>query len=171
MWVPNTVPLACMSCAGCVPRGWWRSQHQLHSVVLLQAALRTVGAAEGRLRGGCLPPLWGASEFRLFPFPGCPPSGRAAGVRYPRAMGAGVQAWGPGTVFLARMPHVELRAAGGVEGRPRGGSAFHRCEGCPMSGAVPPPAPRPLGSGRGSATRVSWVRLVWAWGPSTGPTP
>ena len=23
VWGPNTVPLACMPCGGCVPRGWW----------------------------------------------------------------------------------------------------------------------------------------------------
>ena len=23
LWGPNTVPLACMCCGGCVPRGWW----------------------------------------------------------------------------------------------------------------------------------------------------
>ena len=22
-WGPNTFPLACMLCGGCVPRGWW----------------------------------------------------------------------------------------------------------------------------------------------------
>ena len=31
-----------------------------------------------------------------------------------------------------------------------------------MLGAVPPPAARPLG-------RAAGVRLVWVWGPSTGP--
>ena len=37
-----------------------------------------------------------------------------------------------------------LRAAGMVGGRPRGGVACHRCEGRLVSGAVPPPAARPL---------------------------
>ena len=23
VWGPSTVPLACMPCGGCVPRGWW----------------------------------------------------------------------------------------------------------------------------------------------------
>ena len=35
-----------------------------------------------------------------------------------------------------------------------------------MSGAVPPPAARPLGRA-GSTTRVSRVRSLWASGPST----
>ena len=37
-----------------------------------------------------------------------------------------------------------LHAAGVVGGRPRGGVACHRCEGRLVSGAVPPPADRPL---------------------------
>ena len=36
-----------------------------------------------------------------------------------------------------------LLAMGVAEGRPRGGSAFHRCGGRLVSGAVPPPAARP----------------------------
>ena len=41
--------------------------------------------------GGCAPRgWWGASGFRRPPFPGCPPPGRAAGARWPRAVGAGV---------------------------------------------------------------------------------
>ena len=37
-----------------------------------------------------------------------------------------------------------LLAVGVAGGRPRGGAAFHRCEGRLVSGAVPPPAARPL---------------------------
>ena len=43
-----------------------------------------------------------------------------------------------------------LRAAGVVGGLPRGGVACHRCEGRLVSGAVPPPAARPL-------ERAAWV--------------
>ena len=42
-----------------------------------------------------------------------------------------------------------LRAAGVVGGRPRGGMACHCCEGRLVSGAVPPPAARPLGRAAG----------------------
>ena len=64
----------------------------------------------------------------------------------------------------------KLRAAGVVGGRPRGvglpplrgASGVRRC---------PSPSRPPSGAGsRGSATRVSEVRSVRAWGPSTGPT-
>ena len=48
--------------------------------------------------------LRGASEVRRSPSPDCPPPGRAVGVRYPRAVGAGVWVWGPNTVPLACMP-------------------------------------------------------------------
>ena len=41
---------------------------------------------------------------RRSPSPDCPPSGRAVGVRQPRAVGAGVWVWGPKSVSLACMP-------------------------------------------------------------------
>ena len=62
------------------------------------------------------------------------------------------------------------RAAGVVGGRPRGGGLP------PLRGAsgvrrCPSPCRPSSGAGsRGSATRVSRVRSVRAWGPSTGPT-
>ena len=80
------------------------TQHQPLSVTPCGPALRAVGVAGGRPRGGCLSPLWGASEVRRSPSPGCPPTGRAVGVHYPRAVGAGVRVLGPSTVPLACMP-------------------------------------------------------------------
>ena len=71
------------------------TQHRPHSVRPFGPALLAVGVAEGRPRGGCLPPLRGASEVRCSPSPDCPPSGWAVGVRHPRAAGAGVWVWGP----------------------------------------------------------------------------
>ena len=85
-------------------------------------------------------------------------------------MGAGVWVWGPNTVPLACMPCggcVPWGLWGAVPagaGLPplRGASGVRRC---------PPPGRLPSGAGgRGSATRVSRVRSVRAWGPSTGPT-
>ena len=63
-----------------------------------------------------------------------------------------------------------LRAVMVVGGRPRGGRRP------PLSGASgvrrcpPPNRPSSGAGGRGSATRVSRVRSVRVWGPSTGPT-
>ena len=47
------------------------------------------------------------------------PSGRVVGVRYPRAVGAGVRVWAPSTVSLACMPCwgcVPRRLRGAVPG-------------------------------------------------------
>ena len=153
VWGPNTVPLACTPCGGCVPRGWWGAvpeggwpatvvrgvwcqalclpqppvlwggqpgycdpcvpgavgagvgtQHRFHSVRPCGPAMLAVGVAEGRPREGCLPQLGGASEVRRSPSPDCAPTGRAVGVRHPRAVGVGVWVWGPNTVPLACMP-------------------------------------------------------------------
>ena len=71
---------------------------------------------------------------------------------------------------LARSVGAACRRGGG--GPSSWGTACHRCEGC-ASGIrrCPSPGRPPSGAGgRGSATRVSRVRLVRAWGPSTGPT-
>ena len=131
----------CFPGAGAVGVG---TQHRPHSVRSCGPALRAVGVAGGRSRGGCLAPLSGASEVRRLSSPGCPPSGRAVRVCGPRAVSAGVRAWGPGTVPLACMPCGGLRAAGVVGGLP-GGVASHRCKGRLVSGAVPLLAARPWG--------------------------
>ena len=73
--------------------------------------------------GGCRPPLQGASEFRRSPSPGCPSSGWAVRVRYPRAVGAGVRVWGPSThcpLGLRALLGAACRG-GAVGGRPGGG--------------------------------------------------
>ena len=119
------------------------TQHRPHSVRPCGPALLAVGVAEGRPRGGCLPPLWGASEARRRPSPNCPPTGRAVGVRHPRAVGSGVWVWGPNTVPLACMPCGGCMPRGWWGAVP-GGVACHRCEGRLASDAVPPSAARPL---------------------------
>ena len=80
------------------------TQHRPHSVRPCGPALLAVGVAEGRPLGGCLPPLWGASEARRRPSANCPPTWRAVGVRHPRAVGAGVSVLEPNTVPAAGMP-------------------------------------------------------------------
>ena len=79
------------------------TQHRPHSVRPCGPALLAVGVAEGRPPGGCLAPLCGASEVRRCPSPDCLPTGRAVGVRHPRAVGAGVWVWEPNTVPAACM--------------------------------------------------------------------
>ena len=75
------------------------------------------------------PVLWsGQPGFRVPRVPGA--VGAGAGIQHrPRS----VRPCGPA-----------LLTAGVAEGRPRGGGAFHRCEGRMVSGAVPPLAARPL---------------------------
>ena len=124
------------------------TQHQPHSVCPCEPSLHAVGVAEGCSRGGCLSLLWGASEFRCYPSPGCPSSGRAVGVRYPHAVGAGVQVWGRSTVPLACMSCGGC-VPRGCWGAVPGGGAFHCCEGRLVSGTIPPPAARPLGRAAG----------------------
>ena len=82
------------------------------------------------------------------PPPDCPPTGRAVGVRHPRAAGAGVPVWGPNSVPLACMP-CGAACRGGGGGPSPGGVARHRCGGRLVSGAVPPPAARPRGQAAG----------------------
>ena len=77
------------------------------------------------------------------PSPDCPPTGRAVRVRHQRALGAGVWVWGPNTVPFACMPCWGCMPRGWWRAVP-GGVASHRCEGRLVSGAVPPPAARPL---------------------------
>ena len=124
-------------------------------------------APSGVLWGGAVryrfPPTWlllrGASEVGRSPSPDCPPTWRAIGARYPRAVGAGVWVWGPNTVPLACMPCGGwCRWGGVVGGRPRGGVAWHCCEGRLVSGAVPPPTAGPLGGLLGPPTHWLWVR-------------
>ena len=147
-----------------------RTQHWPQSVRPCGPALHAVGVAEGRRRGACLSPLSGASEVRRSPSSDCPPSGRAVGVRYPRAVSAGVRVWGHSTVPSACMP------CGGCVPRWWWGVVLARGGLPPLSGASGVrrcQSPGRLSSGaasRGSAARVSRVRLVRAWGPSTCPT-
>ena len=125
------------------------TQHRPRSVRPCGPVLLAVGVAKGRPRGGCLPPLRGESEVRRSLSPDCPLTGQAVGVRYPRAVGAGMWVWGPNTVPLACTPCGGCVPRGWWGAVP-GGVACHRCEGRLVSGAVPPPAALSLG-------RPAWV--------------
>ena len=160
VWGPNTVPLACMPCGGCVPRIWW-------------------GAVPG---GG-----WPATVVRgvwcqalSLPRPPVLWSGQP-GFRDPCVPVRSVRAWGPSTAPTAcALAGPGCSLWGWRKGVP-GGGAFHHCERRLRSGAVPPPTARPLvrkylvshdvGGLLGSATHVLWVRVCGGGGPTLSPWP
>ena len=97
-------------------------------------------------------------------------SGRAAGARYPLAVGAG----GVG-VGTRHQPHVARscvlvwRAVGAARGRP-GQGVSSLGVGRPGLGAHARPTARPWGVRTGPATHWLRVRGVWSLGPVTNPT-
>ena len=148
-WGPSTSPTACaLASRRCVLWGWRRS---------LQggAAFRL---CQGRLGSGASP-LPAAS-----PLGGL--SGSAAHLLWARVCGCGGPVLSPWLACSAEscVPRGWSGAVPGGDGlRPLpGASGVRRC----------PSLGRPsFGAGcRGSVARVSRVRLVWAWGPSTSRT-
>ena len=129
---------------GAVDAGVW-TQHRPHSVRPCGPALLAVGVAEGRPRGGCLPPLWGAPGVRRCPSPDRPSSGaggQGSTTRVSRVRS--MRACGPSSGPTACAPAGRRCSLWGWRKGVPGGGAFHRCEGRLVSGAVPPPAARPL---------------------------
>ena len=97
------------------------TQHRPHSVRPCGPALLAVGVAEGRPRGGCLPPL---CEGRLGSGVVPPPTARPLGGLWGSATHVlWARVCGCGSPTLSDWPacSVGLRAAGVVGGRPRGG--------------------------------------------------
>ena len=137
---------------------------------LLRAGLAPCGGGTGAPGGGGLLPGCGASGVGRSRSPDRPSPGRAAGVRYPLAVGAGDVG-----VATRHLPHSALLQTGfarlGSGTRAPGG----RCllPGCGASWAGRSPThdrrflrgvrPRP-------ATYWLWVGGLWAWGPVTNPT-
>ena len=121
------------------------TQHRSQSVRPCGLALLAVGVAEGRPRGGCFPALWGAPGVRRCPSPGCPSSGagsQGSASRVSRVRS--VRAWGPSTSPTAcALAGRRCPLWGWRKGVP-GGVAFRHREWRLVSGAVPPPAARPL---------------------------
>ena len=119
------------------------TQHRPHSVRPCGPALLAVVVAEGRPRGGCLPSCEGRLRSGAVPPPTARPLGGLLGsathVLWARVCGCG----GP---TLSPWPACPVGAAcrGGGGGPSLVGVACHRCEGRLVSGAVPPPAARPL---------------------------
>ena len=122
-WGPSTGPTAC-ALAGrrCSLWGWRKG-------VPGGSAFHH---CEGRLRSGAVPPPTARTLGGLL--------GSATHVLWARVCGCG----GP---TLSPWPACPVGAAcrGGGGGPSRGGVAYHCCEGRLVSGAVPPPAARPLG--------------------------
>ena len=121
-WGPSTGPTACALASRCCSLWGW------------QKGVRG-GAAfhhcEGRLRTGAVPPPTARPLGGLL--------GSVTHVLWARVCGCG----GP---TLSPWPACTVGAAcrGGGGGLSLGGVACHRCEGRLVSGAVPPPAARPL---------------------------
>ena len=120
------------------------TQHQPNSVLTCGPALLAVGRAEGRPRGGCLPPLCeGCLRAGAVPPLTARPLGGLLGsathVLWARVCGCGVPTLSP----LAACP-LGAACRGGGGGPSPGGLACHRCEGRLVSGAVSPPAACPL---------------------------
>ena len=135
-------------CDPCVPgavdAGVW-TQHPPRSVRPCGPALLAVGVAEGHPRGGVPSTVVRGAWCQALSLPrplvlrSVQPGFRDPCV--PGAVGAGV--WTQHRPHSVRPCGPALLAVGVAEGRPRGGGAFHRCEGRLVSGAVPPPTARP----------------------------
>ena len=129
---------------GAVDAGVW-TQHRPHSVRPCGPALLAVGVAERASPGGVPSTVVRGAWCQALSLPRPPVlwSGQP-GFRdpcVPGAVDAGV--WTQHRPHSVRPCGPALHAVGVAEGRPRGG-AFHCCEGRLVSGAVPPPAARPL---------------------------
>ena len=120
------------ACPAPVPCSVWRAWGGAVLSWFSPTWLGVLGVAVGRPRRGCRLLLRGASGVRRSPSPDCPPTGRAVGVRYPRAVGAGVRVWGPFSVPSACTPCLGCA--------PQGGSVASVCRGAGWGGgcAVPP---------------------------------
>ena len=122
------------------------TRHRPHSVRPCGPALPAVGVAEERPRGGSPFTIVRGAWYQALSLPrpsvlwSEQPGFRVPGV--PGAVGAGV-----GTQHRSHsacaLAGRRCSAWGWRKGVP-GGGAFHRCEGRPVSGAVPPLAARPL---------------------------
>ena len=124
------------------------TEHRPHSVRPGGPALLAVGVAEGRPRGRafyrCEGRLWSGAPFPELPahWAGC--WGPPPNMLWARLCGCG----GP---TMSPWPGCPMGATcrGGAGEPSPGGVARHRCEGRLVSGAVPPPAARPLGRAAG----------------------
>ena len=131
-------------CPGCGRCGRGDPAPAPQRAPLRAGVARRVGGG-GASPGGCFPPLSGAPGVRRCPSPGRLSSGagsQGSASRVSRVRS--VRAWGPNTgPTVCALAGRRCSLWGWRKGVPRGG-AFHCCEGRLVSGAVPPPAARPL---------------------------
>ena len=129
---------------GAVDAGVW-TQHRPHSVRPCGPALLAVGVAGGRPQGGAFHRCEGRLVSGAVPPPAARPLERAARVPRPVCPGCGRCRRVDPAPAPQRVPLRAGVACCGAGGRASpGGGAFHCCEGRLVSGAVPPPAARPL---------------------------
>ena len=123
---------------------------QPHSARSCELALRAVGAARGRPRGGTSCLVVGRLGSGALPPPTAGPLG---GLPGPTTHWLWVR--GGAGVGTRHRPH-SARCGGGM--RMPGGGASCLGVGCPGSGALPPPIACPLGGLPGPSTHWLWVR-------------
>ena len=134
------------TCPALVPCSVWRALGGRGPVPVPPTWLGVVGVAEGRPGGSTVVRgVWG----QALPLPRPPAHWAAVGVRYPRAVGAGMWVWGPNTVPLACTP------CGGCVPRVGGGPSPHLAWGCaPPVGRVRGVRVPEGGPGGGGAARA-----------------
>ena len=133
-------------CDPCVPGAVGagvRTQQRPHSVRPCGPALLAVGVADGRPWGGALHHCEGCLWSGAVPPPTARPLGGLLESATHVLLARVCWCWGP---TLSPWPACPVGAAcrGGGGGPSPGGDACHCCEGRLVSGAVPPPAARPL---------------------------
>ena len=137
------------ACPAPVPCSVWRAWGGAVRSRFPPTWLGVVGWRKGVPGGGRLPLLRGVSGVRRSPSPEGPTTGRAVGVRYPRAVGAGVRVWEAYSVPLVCTP------CGGCV--PRGGSVAFVCRGAGWGGGG---APYSCGRGGPVGRQVALPRSV-----------
>ena len=141
------LPTGC-GCGGCGPGDLSPTPQR----ALCRARFARCGCGTRAPEGGCPLPRFGASGVGRSPTPNSPFLGRAAGARYPLAVGAG-----GGGVETRHQPHsagsceLGLCVVGPAQGRPRGVASCLDV-GRPGLGALPRPTARPSGVRPGPAT-------------------
>ena len=161
------LPTGC-GCGGC---GRGNPSPTPRRALLRAGFARCGGGTRAPGGGGRLLPGCGASEVGCSFVPDCPSLGRAAGVWYPLAVGAGGVGVGirhkPQNRALLRAGFTRFR--GGTRA-PLGGGASCVGVGRPGLSALPRPTARPWGARPGPATHWLLVGGVWASGPVSNPT-